>query len=109
MKPEEEILDEEIARLKQEVDTLVPFEWAPGVIVRVEPIFSQVDQKAESCFSGLRPEFSFSMRTVGDLVADGSFASFSHLQVQCGLHRSNFFRYLYLICAQSRENRTSKV
>ena len=41
-------MDEEIARLQDEVRNLVPFEWAPGVIVRVEPIFSQVDQKAEN-------------------------------------------------------------
>ena len=31
MKPEDEILNEEIARLKSEVDALVPFEWATGV------------------------------------------------------------------------------
>ena len=52
MKPEDEILKEEIARLEHEVEALVPFEWAPGIIVRVEPIFSQVDQKAENCKEG---------------------------------------------------------
>lgn len=36
------------------------------------------------------------IRMIGDLFVKGSFASFNHLQVQYGLHRHNFFRYLQI-------------
>ena len=39
MKPEDEIVEEEIARLHAEVDNLQPFQFAPGVLVKTEAIF----------------------------------------------------------------------
>uniref|UniRef100_A0A096MFQ8 Uncharacterized protein n=1 Tax=Poecilia formosa TaxID=48698 RepID=A0A096MFQ8_POEFO len=34
------------------------------------------------------------IRTIGDLLVDGNFASFSQLQAKFGLHKHNHFRYL---------------
>ena len=39
MKPEDEIVEEEIARLRAEVDNLQLFQFAPGVSIKTEAIF----------------------------------------------------------------------
>ena len=43
--PFSENLDTEIQRIIDEKDSLQPFEYAPGILVKVEPILSQIDQK----------------------------------------------------------------
>lgn len=55
----------------------------------------QVCQRTRAA-SGFAQWKALGVQTDGDLVVDGSFASFSRLQVQSGLHSNSFFRYLQI-------------
>ena len=49
-------LEVELIRIISEKDNLKPFEYAPGILVKIEPILSQIDQKTENAYSKLRSQ-----------------------------------------------------
>ena len=45
-----------MARIISAKNALVPFEYAPGILVKIEPILSQIDQKTENAYAKLRSQ-----------------------------------------------------